>query len=52
MTEIPKKRDPFRFRLYYRMMDVWLILTVPTFMILILTPNGPLKDLHLRLSYF
>jgi hypothetical protein len=41
MTEVRTKRDPFRFRLYYRLMDAWLLLTVPTFMILIFIPDGP-----------
>ena len=41
MTEVPKKRDPFRFRLYYRLMDACLLFAIPTFIIFILYPSGP-----------
>jgi hypothetical protein len=44
MTEVPKKRDPFRFRLYYQLMDACLLFAVSTFIILISYPNGPPEE--------
>lgn len=41
MTDVRAKRDPFRFRLYYWLMDACLLLAVPTFIIFVLYPNGP-----------
>jgi hypothetical protein len=41
MIEVPKKRDPFRFRLYYKLMDACLLLAVPAFITFIFYPNGP-----------
>lgn len=52
MTEIPVKRDPLRFRLYYRLMDACLFLLVPHFLILILHPDRPSKDEPLELIAF
>jgi hypothetical protein len=44
MTDVPIKRDPVRFRLYYRLMDVSLFFALPTILTLISSPDGPPKD--------